>query len=255
MRKSLSFGGALALLVGVLASGPAGAAEEVSLPARDWSFGGLFGSFDAAAQQRGLQVYKEVCSGCHGLSLVAFRNIADLGYDEDEIKAFAAEFTVTDGPNDDGEMFEREGIPSDYFPSPFANSKAAAAANGGAVPPDLSLVAKSRKGGPDYIHALLTGYEEPPAGFEVVGSLSYNKVFPGHQIAMAAPISDDAVTYADGTAATVEQMAHDVTTFLMWTAEPGLVDRKRTGIKVMLFLIVFTGLLYATKRKVWSALH
>jgi ubiquinol-cytochrome c reductase cytochrome c1 subunit len=254
MRKALSTVAALAF-AGLLAGAPARAAEEVHIPSQDWSFAGLFGSFDTAAQQRGLQVYTEVCSGCHGLSLVAFRNIEDFGYGEEEIKAFAAGFSVVDGPDDDGEMFDRDGIPSDYFPSPFANDKAAAAANNGAIPPDLSLVAKSRKGGPDYIYALLTGYEEPPADFEMLEGLSYNTAFPGHQISMASPLFDDGVTYADGTPATAEQMAHDVATFLMWAAEPDLVNRKRTGIKVMLFLIVFTGLLYATKRKVWSDLH
>ena len=162
---------------------------------------------------------------------------------------------MVDGPDDEGEMFERPGLASDYFPAPFANENAAAASNGGAIPPDLSLVAKSRKGGPDYIYALLTGYVEAPADFELLEGLNYNTYFPGNQIAMAPPLDDDAVEYADGTPATLEQMSSDLATFLMWTAEPKLEERKRVGIKVLLFLIVFTGLLYAVKRRVWADLH
>jgi ubiquinol-cytochrome c reductase cytochrome c1 subunit len=178
-----------------------------------------------------------------------------LGYGEDEIKAFAAEYTAIDGPDDEGEMFERPGRPSDYFPSPFPNDKAAAAANGGAVPPDLSLMAKARPHGPDYIRAFLLGYEEPPADFEGTEGSNYNPYFPGRQTAMPEPLFDDAVEYADGTEATAEQMATDVTNFLMWTAEPFLEKRHSMGIKVVLFLLVFTGILYAAKRKVWSDLH
>ena len=255
MAGKLSLAVALAAFAIGLAGPAARAAEEVAIPDHDWSFDGLFGTFDRASLQRGLQTYKEVCAGCHSLDLVAFRNLADFGYDEAEVKAIAASFTVIDGPDDQGEMFERPGAPSDRFPAPFPNAKAAAAAMGGAVPPDLSLIAKSRKGGPDYLYALLTGYDEPPPGFELLEGLSYNKVFPGHQIAMAPPLGDDAVAYADGTTASLEQIAHDVSTFLMWAAEPSLEDRKRTGIKVLLFLLVFTGLLYATKRKIWSGLH
>lgn len=239
----------------VLAAAPAQGAEEIHLPHQHWSFDGPFGTFDRAAMQRGLQVYREVCSGCHSLKYVAFRNLADLGYNEDEIKAFASEATIVDGPNDEGEMFEREGRPSDYFPSPFPNVKAAAAANGGAAPPDLSLMAKARMGGPDYIYAILTGYEEPPAGVEVNEGLNYNAYFPGHQIAMGQPLDDDAVTYADGTEATLDQMAHDVATFLMWTAEPKLENRKRVGVWIMLFLVFVTGVTYATKKKIWQNLH
>ncbi len=252
MRK-LSIGVA-AVLLGLQASA-ALAVEVKHPPARDWSFSGVFGQFKRADMQRGLQVYREVCSGCHSLRLIHFRNLAALGYDEDEVKAIAVEFTVIDGPDDEGEMFERPGRPADRFPSPFANDKAAAAANNGAVPPDLSLMAKARDDGPNYIHALLTGYEEPPADIEVIEGANYNPYFPGSQIAMAAPLFEDAVEYADGTPATVEQMAADVTTFLMWAAEPTLEERKRMGIKVMLFLLVFTGVLYAVKRKVWADLH
>ncbi|HMA15752.1 MAG: cytochrome c1, partial [Bacteroidota bacterium] len=167
----------------------------------------------------------------------------------------AAEYTITDGPNDEGEMFERPGVASDYFPSPFPNDNAAAAANGGAVPPDLSLMAKARMDGPNYIHALLVGYVEPPADFELAEGTNYNAYFPGHQIAMAQPLYEDSVAYADGTPATVDQMATDVAHFLMWAAEPKLEARKQTGLKVLIFLVVFTGVLYAAKRKVWRDVH
>lgn len=230
-------------------------AEAIELPDRQWSFEGIFGSFDMNSVQRGLQVYLEVCAGCHGLELIAFRNLSDLGYNEDEVKAIAANFTVIDGPDDNGEMFERPGLPFDRFPPPFANDKAAAAANGGAVPPDLSLMAKARMNGADYLHALLTGYRDPPPDFDLLDGLSYNEYFPGHQIAMAQPLDDGYVEYMDGTEATLDQMAIDVTTFLAWTAEPELEERKQMGIKVILFLIVLTGLLYAVKRKIWADLH
>jgi len=258
--KKTALIGAFALLVGLGGSGlpvtkMATAAEGVAIPAQDWSFSGIFGTFDRAAAQRGLQVYREVCAGCHSLKRIAFRNLADLGYGAEEIKAMAAEATVVDGPDDDGEMFERTGRASDYFPSPFPNDKAAAASNGGAVPPDLSLMVKARAGGADYLYALLTGYEEPPADFEMLEGLSYNAYFPGHQIAMAQPLDDDAVEYADGTAATLDQMSHDISVFLAWTAEPEMEERKQTGIKVILFLLVLTGLLYAVKRKIWADLH
>lgn len=234
---------------------PAQAAEEIHIPTRSWSFDGPFGTFDRAALQRGLQVYREICSGCHGLKYVAFRNLADLGYSADEIKAFASEALIVDGPNEDGEMFEREGRPSDHFPSPFPNDKAAAAANGGAVPPDLSLMVKARFGGADYVVALLTGYEDPPGDFQLLEGLNYNAYFPGHQIAMVPPIDDDAVEYADGTEATREQIATDVASFLAWTAEPELERRKRSGVMFLLFLVFATGIAYAAKKKIWSDLH
>jgi ubiquinol-cytochrome c reductase cytochrome c1 subunit len=254
MRRSLI---ALAVASGFLGFGAAtaSAAEGVALPHQEWSFQGLFGTYDRAAVRRGFQVYKEVCAGCHALSLVRYRNLEAIGFSEDEVKAIAAEATVMDGPGDDGEMFERPGRPSDAFVAPFPNDNAAKAANGGALPPELSLMTKARVGGPDYVHAILTGYHEPPADIEMQPGLNYNAYFPGHQIAMPAPLAEDAVEYADGTPATVEQMAHDVTTFLNWAAEPELETRKQTGVKVLLFLIVFTGLLYATKRRVWAKVH
>jgi ubiquinol-cytochrome c reductase cytochrome c1 subunit len=252
MRGSI-LGAAVAL---ALATGAASAAEGPKLVAQDWSFDGIFGTYDRAALRRGLQVHQEVCASCHGLKLVAYRNLGAVGFSADEIKAIAGEFEVTDGPNDDGDMFTRPARPADRFASPFENVQAARASNNGALPPDLSLITKARKGGGDYIYALLSGYaEEPPADFELADGMYYNKVFPGHQIAMNPPLGDDAVEYTDGTKATTAQMAKDVTTFLVWAAEPEMEERKRLGIKVMLFLIVLTGLLYALKRKIWSDLH
>jgi ubiquinol-cytochrome c reductase cytochrome c1 subunit len=238
----------------------------------DWSFAGPFGTYDRAQLQRGLKVYKEVCSACHSMNLVAFRTLEALGYSEAQVKAFAAEYTVQDGPNADGEMFERPAIPSDHFPSPFPNVAAAAAANNGAAPPDFSLIAKARgvirgfptfvfdiftqyaEGGPDYIHSLLTGYnQEPPAGMQIAEGTYYNPYFiGGKSLAMAPPLSDDQVTYDDGSPQTVDQYSRDVAAFLMWAAEPHLEDRKKTGFRVMVFLVLFAGLVYATKRKVWS---
>jgi ubiquinol-cytochrome c reductase cytochrome c1 subunit len=251
-RATSMLGAALGLALGAAS---AQAAEAIKLPSLDWSFDGPFGLFDDAQLQRGFQVYREVCSGCHGLKYVAFRNLADLGYNEDQIKAFASESLIVDGPDDEGEMFEREGRASDYFPSPFPNDKAAAAANNGAAPPDLSLMAKARFGGPDYIYALLTGYEEEPSDFEVLEGLNYNAYFPGHQIAMAPPLFDGAVDYADGTEASVDQMARDVSAFLMWTAEPMLENRKTAGLWVLAFFLFVTGVTYAAKKKIWADLH
>lgn len=245
--------GAVLAIAGVVAVGaPADAAEGVALKHRDWPTNGMFGSFDRAATQRGLQVYREVCAACHGLHFVAFRNLATLGYTDDEIKAIAAQATINDGPNDQGDMFDRPGLPFDHFPSPFPNEAAAAASNGGKAPPDLSLMAKARVGGPDYIYSLLTGYEEAPADVQVPDGGHYNAYFPGHIIAMPPPLSDDQVTFADGTSATVSQMASDVSEFLVWAAEPKLEERKFTGMKVLLFLVVLTGLTFALKRKVWA---
>jgi len=248
---------ALALFgAAAFASTPAQAAGDTPKPPKQsWSFSGMFGTFDRAAAQRGLQVYREVCSGCHSLRLVHFRQLAGIGYKEDQIKAIAAEVDVQDGPNDEGEMFERKGLPADRFPSPFENDKAAAAANNGKAPPDLSLMTKARFNGPDYLHALITGFAEAPSGVEVPDGGNYNTYFPGHIIAMAPPLADDGVEYQDGTKATVGQMAKDVTTFLSWAAEPELEERKSMGIKVLLFLIFFTGLLFAVKRKIWEDVH
>ncbi len=242
---SLGLGGGLAQAAG----------EAPEPPARNWSFNGFFGTFDRAAAQRGLQVYLEVCAACHSLNLVAYRNLSELGFNEDEVKAIAARYTVTDGPDDNGEMFERPAIPADHFVSPFPNEQAARAANGGAYPPDLSLVVKAREGGADYIYAFLTGFGEPPADMELQPGMNYNEYFPGHQVAMPNILMEGGVEFADGTPATVENQAADVTHFLAWAAEPELEARKQMGAKVILFLIIFTGMMYAVKRKVWSDLH
>lgn len=276
MRKLMKSAVAALAVAGMaaLAAPAANAAGDVPKPPRqDWSFSGMFGVFERAAAQRGLQVYQEVCAACHSLRLIHFRQLADLGYKDDQIKAMAAETDVVDGPNDDGEMFERAGIPADPFPSPYENDKAAAAANNGKAPPDLSLITKARSGGgdsalrfsikqpggftlgPDYLYALLTGYADAPSGFETPDGGHYNAYYSGNVIAMAPPLADGAVEYQDGTKATVEQMARDVTVFLSWAAEPELENRKAMGIKVLLFLIIMTGLLYAVKRKVWEDAH
>lgn len=261
---ALAFAGALLLAgpaVRAADDGEEAASHEIEIPEHGFSFDGLFGTFDRAQLQRGFQVYQNVCAVCHGLHLVSYRHLAALGYNEAEIKAIAAAVQVTDGPNDEGEMFERPGLPSDRFKSPFPNENAARFANNGAYPPDLSLMAKARAGGPDYIVALLTGYHDAPAGFELLEGMNYNEYFPGHQIAMPPPLIDGSIThegnntYEDGTPATVPQMAADVAGFLMWAAEPHMETRKQTGVKVVLFLLVMTGLLYAAKRKVWSDLH
>jgi ubiquinol-cytochrome c reductase cytochrome c1 subunit len=258
MKKAIlsAFAAATIVMGTVAISAPANASGGVELPKNEWSWTGPFGTFDRAALRRGLQVYSEVCSGCHSLNLVAYRALGEVGFSEDEIKAFASEFEVVDGPDEDGEMFEREAKPADMFVSPFANDNAARASNNGAVPPDLSLMTKARFNGPDYVHALLTGYEEDaPEGVEILDGMSYNHYFPGNQIAMAAPIDDDSVEYADGTEASKAQIASDIVTFMAWAAEPELEERKRLGIKVMIFLLVLTGLLYALKRKVWADQH
>ncbi len=234
---------------------PARGAEPPAPEPQNWSFSGIFGTFDRFAQQRGFQVFREVCAACHGVERLYFRNLAALGYSEAEVKDFAAQYEVTDGPNDDGEMFQRPAKPSDRFVAPFANEQAARAANNGALPPDLSLITKARAGGADYLYALLTGYTEAPEGVAVPDGMFHNAYFPGGQIAMPPPLTDDGVTFADGTPATVPQMARDVTTFLAWAAEPEMEERKELGIKVILFLLVLTGLLYALKRKVWSNVH
>jgi cytochrome c1 len=253
MRKFALTAIAAAFAVTAFTGDSAKAAGAAPVPdAQDWSWQGLFGTYDRAELQRGFQVYKNVCAGCHSLRFIAFRNLEGIGFNEDQIKAIAAEYDIEDGPNDDGDMFTRPGIAADYFPSPFPNDKAAAASNGGAIPPDLSLINKARVHGPDYVFALLTGYEEEaPEGFDLADGKYYNHYFPGHQIAMAPPLYDEAVEYTDGTPATMEQHAHDVVAFLNWTAQPELEARKALGMKVILFLLVLTAMLYAVKRKIW----
>jgi ubiquinol-cytochrome c reductase cytochrome c1 subunit len=205
--------------------------------------------------QRGLQVYREVCSGCHGLKYIAFRNLLEIGLNEDQAKAIAAEYTVMDGPNNEGDMFERAGKLSDYMPSPFDNEKAARASNNGAMPPDLSLIVKARPGAENYIYSLLTGYTDAPSGVTVADGMNYNPYYPGHQIAMAPPLDDESVDYIDGTKNSRDQIAKDVVTFLAWAAEPTLEARKKMGVKVVLYLFLLTIVLYLVKRRVWADVH
>jgi len=252
----MRFSKSLLVAAFVAFAAPAFAAGEVPVPPKQqWPHSGFFGTFDRAAAQRGFQVYKEVCSACHAMKQMRYRNLAGIGLSEAEIAAIAAEYETTDGPNDEGEMFQRPSRASDRFKSPFANEQAARAVNNGAYPLDLSLIAKNRAGGENYIYALMTGYADPPAGVTLGEGMHYNKWFAGNQIAMGQPIQPDGVQYADGTQATVEQMSKDVSTFLAYAASPHLEARNSLGLKVMIFLFIFTGLLYATKRKIWKGLH
>lgn len=228
--------------------------EHTQLLDAGFSFRGAFGTIDKASAQRGLQIYKEVCSNCHGLYELSYRNIAELGYTDDQVKAFAAQYQVDDF-DDKGQPVKRPAKPSDRFVRPFPNEAAAREANNGAYPPDLALIAKSRKGGSDYVYSLLQGYGTPPADMKMNEGMNYNKFFPGHQIAMPQPLTDGAVTFEDGTKNTLQQEAKDISTFLEWAAEPEADARKAMGWRVMLFLLPFTILLYAVKRKVWADLH
>ncbi len=274
--KIARFVGAVAVVAGLAFAAPAQANEGAGpkIERQSWTFAGPFGRFDKAQLQRGYQVYKEVCANCHSMKLLSFRNLADEGgpgFTMDEAKALAAEIKVADGPNDDGKMFQRAGRASDHFPSPYANEQEARSNFGGALPPDLSLIAKARMVhsgfpgfivdlftqyqdyGADYVYNLLIGYVDAPHGVTCDGALQYNQSFvSGTCIAMPAPLSDGIVTYKDGTPATLQNHAKDVAAFLMWAAEPKLEARKSTGLKVMIFLVVFSGLLYLTKRRVWA---
>lgn len=244
---------ALALAIGLFAAAPAYAAGgDIEIPDRKFSFDGVFGTYDRASAQRGFQVYKEVCSACHSMRLVSYRNLRELGLTEAQVAGIASQFQIVDGPNDEGQMFERAGRPADRFRKPFANDAAARAANNGALPPDLSVMTKARAGGADYLFALLVGYEDPPPGVTLMDGMHFNRYFPGNQIAMGAPLNPDQVEYADGTSATVEQMAHDVSTFLQWAAEPELEQRRALGVKIIIFLTILAGLTYAVKRKIWA---
>ena len=270
------FGLSLALgisLVGVnafAAGGPINKPKEV-----EWTFAGPFGYWDYGQLQRGFKIYQEACSACHSIDLVAFRNLQEIGFSEDEVKAIAAEYEVTDGPNADGEMFDRPAVPADLIPGPWANPEEAAAAQG-AVPPDFSLLAKARapergfptfvfdiftmyaENGPDYIYSLLTGYKdvsEAPAHYELDEDANYNPYFiAGPTLAMAQPLDDDSVEYDDGTPATLDQHAKDIAAFMMWAAEPKLIERKAMGFKVIAFLLVLALLMYLTKKQVFREL-
>lgn len=267
MRRSLIAIGAAALGLSLAASSVLAKDEQeqcreeikakAEFPHVVYSFNSLFGTYNQAELRRGFEVYDGVCKGCHSIRLLSFRHLAGIGMSEDEIKALAASVQVTDGPNDEGEMFERAGLPSDRLPSPFANDNAARASNNGALPPDFSLIAKAREHGPAHIYAIMTGYGDPPACLKMNEGANFNRFFEagGYQIAMPPPLSEGAVKYADGTPATVEQMAHDVSVFLAWASEPNLDSRHRIGIGVMLFLAVLVPCLYAVYRTVWMDVH
>ncbi len=230
-------------------------AEKVEYLKTDWSFKGLFGKFDRASLQRGYQVYTEVCAACHSMKYLSYRNLSEKGGPEFSVaqaKAIAASFEVTDGPNSDGEMFTRPGKLSDKFVMPYENVKAAEAANGGAYPPDMSVLVKARGGGVDYIYSLLQGYEEAPSGMTLDDGVHYNKYMYGNKIKMSAPLSDGIIEYSDGTNASVEQMSKDVTTFLMWAAEPSLEARHQMGFKAIMYLIILTILVYFSMKRIWS---
>ena len=234
----------------VLASGSGN-----DLPKHNWSFKGLTGTFDKSAVQRGFKVYREVCSGCHSMSLLYYRDLIDIGFSNEEVKAIAAEYTVIDGPNDEGEMFERPARPSDRFVPPFSNEQEARVSNNGSYPPDLSVITKAKKHGPDYIFNLLHGYTELPVDFKLGEGMYYNKWKEGHQIAMAQPLDEGYVDYDDGTENTLPQLAEDITTFLVWSAEPELEERKKLGIKVILFFIVLGSIVFIVKNRLWREIH
>ena len=225
------------------------------MPKHDWSFSGVTGTFDRAALQRGYKVYREVCSGCHSMRLLYYRDLIDIGFSEAQVKVISSEYTVLDGPNDDGEMFERPARPADKFVNPYLNDNEARANNNGAYPPDLSVITKARKYGVDYIYNLLLGYHEPPEGVSVGDGMYYNKWMPGNQIAMPSPLSDGSVDYDDGTDTNIQQLSEDVTTFLKWSAEPEMEVRKNLGIKVILFFIILGFIVYLTKNKLWREVH
>ena len=245
------------LAAGMVLTGSAFAHGNTAEPKQiDWAFDGAFGKFDKQSVQRGLQVYKEVCSACHSLKRVPFRTLEDIGFSAAEVKAFAAGYQIHDGPNDAGEMFDRPGLPSDKFPGPYANEKAARAANNGAYPPDQSLLIKAREDGANYIYSILTGYgQKAPDDISVPAGAYYNPYMPGGIIKMAPPLRDDSVTYQDGTKATVDQEARDVVNFLQWAAEPEMEARKHMGVRVIMFLTIMTAFFYCVKKRIWSELH
>jgi cytochrome c1 len=266
-----------------ISSASAEEAGHVEIMRQPWSFSGFTGQFDKSQLQRGFQVYKEVCSNCHALKHLAFRNLVQPGgpeFPEAAVKALAKSWPnqITDGPNDEGKMFERPALLSDTIRGPYHNDQEARAAQNGALPPDLSLVARARnvernpawwihpflmlgdiakayqEGGADYIYALLNGFSDAPAGFKLVEGKYYNKIFPGHQISMPPPLSDGVVAYQDGTPSTIENYSRDIVAFLSWAADPSLDARKRLGWEVILYLIVTTGLLYLGKKRIWAGI-
>ena len=234
---------------------PLFSAETIDPIKVNWSFKELTGKFDRASLQRGFQVYKEVCASCHSMQYLSYRNLGEPGgpeFTQEEVKAIAASVEIEDGPDSQGEMFTRPGKPSDRFKSPYPNVEASTVANGGAYPPDMSVLVKARPGGADYMYSVLMGYEEPPAGMKLDDGVYYNKYMIGQKIKMSSPLSDGIVEYSDGTEATMDQMAKDVTTFLAWAAEPELEERHRVGFKVIIYLILLTILVYLSMKKIWS---
>ena len=226
-----------------------------NMPDHEWSFEGITGTFDKAALQRGFKVYREICSGCHSMRLLYYRDLIDIGFNEEEVKVIASDYTVVDGPNDEGEMFTRPARLSDKFVGPYANEQAATAANGGAYPPDMSVLVKARQGGADYIYSVLMGYEDPPSGITLDDGVYYNKFMSGNNIMMAKPLFEGMVQYSDGTSATEKQMAKDVVSFLMWTAEPHLELRHKFGFRVIIYLIIISVLVYFIMKKIWSRIE
>jgi cytochrome c1 len=268
MSLTIRTGTIIAALATALVAGPALAAGEAKhphAPEEGWSFSGVFGHYEDETLQRGFHVFESLCSTCHSLDYVAFRNLAEPGgpgFTMDQVRAIAAQYQVPTGPNEFGEILDefglpltREATPADRFPAPYPNAEAARAAQGGALPPDLSLITKARVNGPSYVYSLLTGFEDAPEGTVMQPGMNYNPYFSNGQIAMAAPLYEGALEYADGTEATVEQMAYDVTNFLMWAAEPKLEKRKRLGFQVMLFLAFLAALLYWSYRKIWASVE
>ena len=244
---------AAAVLVGIAT--PVVAQEAPTPPSQNWSFNGPFGTYDLASAQRGFQVYSEVCSVCHSMNLLHYRDLEGIGLTDDQIKAVAAAVTVPLGVDDSGSPKTGPGTPASAFRAPFANEQAARSAMNGALPPDLSVIVNAREGNANYVYAILTGFRDAPAGFKMMGGMNYNEYFAGHQIAMPQPLHDGQVTFADGSPNRIEDEAHDVVTFLYWAANPEAIQRKQIGVRVVLFLLLMTGLTYAVKRKVWADVH
>jgi ubiquinol-cytochrome c reductase cytochrome c1 subunit len=255
MRAPRSMLAAAALVATGLFAAPLTAQDVIEPTPQHWSFDGIFGTPDLASAQRGFQVYAEVCSNCHAMHQMHFRDLSGIGLNDAEIKAVASTFTVPQGLDDQGQPKEGPATPASQFRSPFPNEVASRVANNGAYPPDLSLIINAREDGANYVYGVLTGYADAPAGFTMQDAMNYNRIFPGHQIAMPQPLQDGRVTYTDGTPTTVAQMARDVVTFLHWTSNPEETERKQMGVRVILFLILLAGVTYAVKRKVWSDVH
>jgi ubiquinol-cytochrome c reductase cytochrome c1 subunit len=243
------------ILISLINLFPIFANEKSPIKKIHWPFDNIFGTVDRAAAQRGFQIYREVCASCHGLYHLYYRNLKNIGFSDAEIKEIAKSYTIRDGPNDQGDMFDRPATQADKFARPFLNEQAARAANNGAYPLDLSLIIKAREDGANYVYSLLTGYNmTQPLHFKLTNGLYYNPYFPGSQIAMPEPLSDSIITYTDGTNASVSQMARDVVIFMQWAAEPEMEHRKSMGLKVMIFLVIFTIFFYIAKKRIWYRL-